>query len=566
MHALVWSKKVFAMNLRAEAGVFCLILFLCSYAGTQTSAAGKPSTAAVKADLAKDALGRTTPRGTVMGFLVAAQKKQYEIGSEYLNTRLRDKAAITLAYQLAVVLDTRLPAKLNQLSDVPEGSLSLLRPDQDIVGTITSAKGNVDILLERVDRADVGPVWLFSSKTLEAIPGIYDELDTVNIDAVLPGFLVHNQLFGIVAYEWLVVFVGIPLFYFLAVRLNHLLSPFAGWIWRRVSKKSDASNPHILSTPIRLFLLALTIRWLISQVSLPLLARQFWSSVSVVVAIVATVWSLILISGHIEKYLLRRFSRQNLSAAGSILRLTRRVINLLILFAGVLLTLYYFGVNPTAALAGLGVGGIAVALAAQKTLENVIGGVSLMVDKALQVGDTLKVGDTCGTVEEIGLRSTRIRTFERTLVTVPNGQIANVSLETISARDKFCFHPVVGLRYGTTAEQMSAVIGRVHDLLATHIQLEQDSVRVRFLGFGSSSLDLDLFAYVYARDWNHFLEIQEGLLLQIMKIVQETGAQIALPSQITYLTRDRVGHAAQLRTLQNGSNSESLAQSARKSA
>jgi MscS family membrane protein len=231
----------------------------------------------------------------------------------------------------------------------------------------------------------------------------------------------------------------------------------------------------------------------------------------------------------------------------------------------VLLMLYYFGVNPTAALAGLGVGGIAVALAAQKTLENVIGGVSLMVDKALQVGDTLKVGDTCGTVEEIGLRSTRIRTFDRTLVTVPNGQIANVTLETLSARDKFWFHPLIGLRYGTSAEQLSAVIGRVHQLLSTDSRLDQESVRARFSGFGSSSLDVDIFAYVYARDWNHFLEIQEGLLLDIMSIVEQAGTQIALPSQITYLAAGGDKHVSKLQRLRMDTTNQSLAESAGKS-
>ena len=99
--------------------------------------------------------------------------------------------------------------------------------------------------------------------------------------------------------------------------------------------------------------------------------------------------------------------------------------------------------------------GIAIALAAQKTLENVVGGVSLIFDRALHVGDFLKLGDTLGTVQDIGLRSTRIRTLDRTMVSVPNGQIANVSLENLSLRDKFWFHHILGLRYGTTSSQMA---------------------------------------------------------------------------------------------------------------
>jgi MscS family membrane protein len=162
-------------------------------------------------------------------------------------------------------------------------------------------------------------------------------------------------------------------------------------------------------------------------------------------------------------------------------------------------------------LAGLGVGGIAVALAAQKTLENVIGGVFLIFDEVVHVGDSLTVGDTLGAVDDIGLRSTRIRTLDRTMVSVPNGQIANLSIENLSARDKFWFHPILRLRFDTTSPQMHALLDGIRNLLAGSSLVESNSIRVRFLDFGSSSLDVEVFAYVLARDWNQLLEIQEKL-------------------------------------------------------
>ena len=217
------------------------------------------------------------------------------------------------------------------------------------------------------------------------------------------------------------------------------------------------------------------------------------------------------------------------------LRLARRTIDGLILFAGVLVTLYFFGLKPTAALAGLGVGGIAVAFAAQKTLENVIGGVSLILDRAVRVGDTLKVGETVGSVDDVGLRSTRIRTLDRTVVSVPNGQIANLSIENLSARDKFWFHPILTLHYGTTSEQMHAVLVSVRNLLGEARLVEPTSVRVRFLGFGQAALNVEVFAYILARDWNQFLEIQEELLCRTMECVESAGLQIAPPSQIIFM-------------------------------
>jgi len=200
-----------------------------------------------------------------------------------------------------------------------------------------------------------------------------------------------------------------------------------------------------------------------------------------------------------------------------------------------LFVLYHFGVQLTAALAGLGVGGIAVALAAQKTLENVIGGVSLIADKALSVGDFVNVGDAQGTVEDVGLRSTRIRTLDRTVISLPNGQVAGMRLETISVRDKFWFHPIIGLRYETNVAQLRSVLSGIRAFLGQHPNLEPSSVRVRFIRLGAYSLDVEVFAYAFAHDWSNFLEIQEEILFTIIDIVQKAGTALAFPSQNLYL-------------------------------
>ena len=484
----------------------------------------------------KDSLGRTTPRGTVLGFLTAARKGDNELAAQYLNTRLRDKAATDLAHQLYVVLDRRLPARLYQLSDKPEGSVSdPLKPDHELVGTISSDKGDVNIVLERVDRGKSGRLWLFSSKTLDSIPDLYEETNVVSPEDVLPAFLVNTRIAGIGLFHWLAVIVGIPLFFLFAALLNHLLSRLVGLLRRRLYKKPDLRNPEVLPMAIRLLLLAVVIRWLLSKLNLPLLGRQFWFSAASVITIAGCVWLLILFNSWGEEYIRRRLRGRHAQRTSLMLRPARWAVDGLIIFAGVLVTLHHFAVDPTAALAGLGVGGIAVALAAQKTLENVIGGVSLIFDQTVAVGDMLRVGNTLGNVEDIGLRSTRIRTLDRTVVSVPNGQIANMSLENLSARDKFWFNPVLSLRYGTTSPQMHAVLASIRSMLQESRHVEPASMRVRFLRFGASSLDVEVFAYIPARDWPHFLEIQETLLLRIMECAESAGVQIALPSQAIFL-------------------------------
>ena len=182
-----------------------------------------------------------------------------------------------------------------------------------------------------------------------------------------------------------------------------------------------------------------------------------------------------------------------------------------------------------------------MALAAQKTLENVIAGASLVFDKAVNVGDFLKMNEVVGTVDHIGLRSTRIRTLDRTIISVPNSVIAGASVETFSARDMFWFHPVIGLSYETTPDQLRIVLDGMRKLLREHKFVNPDQVRVRFFRLGTSSIDLDVSAYLAVTGWEQFLEVQEQLLLAATELVERAGTRIALPSQTTYIRSEGSG-------------------------
>jgi MscS family membrane protein len=526
------TKRLGRAAVLAFLSLFCQVVWSQAVPTKLTSEEAKPAP-----EPAKDTLGRATPRGTVLGLLSAARKGNTEIAALYLNTPLRGPEAAALASQLVAVIDRRLPARLNEISDEPEGSRrDPLKPDEDLVGVIETANGNLEILVDRVDRGKAGKVWLFSGETLAAIPDAFQEVSESALERFLPVFMVTTRVADIPLFELVAIFIGMPLLYWLTGLLNRILSAAAGALRRRIRRNPDLANPQLFRPPIRLLLLAFIISRTVSRFPLPLLARQFWSTMALMLVVVACMWLLMLLNSSGERYIVgRRFGQ---SGSASVLRLGRRVIDGLILFTGLLFTLHHFGINLTATLAGLGVGGIAVALAAQKTLENVIAGVSLIVDHAVRVGDFLNFGDTQGTVVEVGLRSTRIRTLDRTIVSFPNGQIANMRLETLSARDMFLFHPVIGLRYRTAPAQLRSVMAEFHTLLSTHAAIDIGSVRVRFVRFGASSLEVDIFAYVFARDWNAFLEIQQDLLLGIMDIIHKAGVGIAYPSQTLYLAID----------------------------
>ena len=194
--------------------------------------------------------------------------------------------------------------------------------------------------------------------------------------------------------------------------------------------------------------------------------------------------------------------------------------------------------------AGLGVGGLAVALAAQPTVENLIGGLSLFADEPIRVGDYCKYGEQFGTVEAIGIRSARIRGLDRALTSIPNATLAKMPIVNFSRRDRILIESVIGLRYETTPEQLRRVLVRLRELLQGHSRVDPESARVRLAGFGASSLDLELFAYVATTDWIEFLGIREDILLRVMDTIEQAGTALAFPSQTLYLGRDRAPDSA----------------------
>lgn len=515
---------------RVSACALFIVLLFPDRGWSQAGAA--PTKPAAAPEVPEDPLGRNTPRGTVRGFLSENGK---EDAARYLDTRYRGEGAATIARELTVVLNRRLLTKLNDISDRPEGSLLDPRqPDREVIGSVHSDTGNVEITLQRFESPKAGAIWLFSAETLKATPEVYAETVEAG-ESKFTKFLVETKVAHIALVQWLGVFIGLPLLYFLSSRINILLRPLAGRLRRSIHKDPNLPNPEVLPMPVRLLLLAVIIRWGLAVITLPLLAREFWSSIAVLALIVGGVWLLIRLNRLLEAKLRLRLGQRNQTGALSMLRFIRWALDGLAMFIGLLVALRYFGINATTAVAGLGVGGIAVALAAQKTLENVIAGISLISDKAIRVGDFLKLDNTQGTVMDIGLRSTRIRTLDRTVVSVPNGQIANATLENMSLRDQFWFHPILHLTYETTAQQLRSILAGLNHVLLKHPSVHEPSVRTRFLGFGESSLDVEVFSYFYASDWADFLRIQEELLLEIMDLVQAAGAKIALPSRIMYV-------------------------------
>ena len=533
-----WSQRRAGLCVGTSLLLGGLVCLPTSRAQLPKPAAPAQAAQSQSAQASPDPLGRTTPRGAVLGFLSAAYEQKYDLAAQYLNTSLRGKDAASLAQKLSLVLDRRLPAKLGNLSNDPQGSMSdPLDVRRERIGTVASDNGNVDIYLERINRPNATAIWLFSRQTLASIPDLYDEINANTSEIALPQFF-WRKFLGLSIFAWLFYFVALPLGYMLLGVANRLVAAGVGRTLRRVRKRPEIADPPIFPHPIRLLLLAIAVDWMVSHVTLTLMAREIGSVTATLVLIVALCWLVIMINARVEVYLKKRMESQGRLGSTAILRPLRSVADFLVGVIGFMFVLHTFGINPSAALAGLGVGGIAIALAAQKTLENVIGGASLILDEAVRVGDSIKVGEVVGTVESIGLRSTRVRTNDRTLVTIPNGQMATMTLENFSARDNFWLRQMIGLGYNTAPSTLTSVLADVRRLLEQDRRVLPSSPRVRLLRFSQSNLDLEIIAYIYARDWNHFLEIQEELLIRIKEAIVSAGVEIAFPTSTVYVRNE----------------------------
>jgi MscS family membrane protein len=224
---------------------------------------------------------------------------------------------------------------------------------------------------------------------------------------------------------------------------------------------------------------------------------------------------------------------------GTLMVLGERLLTALVATVAVLATLAILGFNLTTVLAGLGIGGIAIAFAAQKTLENLFGGISVLADEVIRVGDFCRFGDRVGTVEDISLRSTRIRTLERTELSIPNGTLATMNLENFTRRDKFLFNPTLVMRSETSADQLRYLLSEIRRMFYAHPKIETDSARIRFAGFDKGGgLNLEVFSYIITRDMAEFTAICEDVWLRIMDAVEKSGSGFASPSRTISVSRD----------------------------
>jgi MscS family membrane protein len=487
-----------------------------------------------------DPLGRATPSGAVLGFLQAAQSGDYSIAAQYLQiTAARRQAeGEKLATQLKAVMDS--PAfsgrvgSFSEAEGIPQEGVPLGRQK---LGTMSSGDVEADLDLVRVSDPSAGKIWLISSDTLAKVPELYDQVEARQVERKLPTVLVKHQIAGVPLWQWLAMLIALPAAGAIGWLVLVLLEVPVRW-WARRRGQVEIANWRSVSAPAWLFTGTVAHQFFVRYLGIALLPRHYYFKLTSIALIVSVTWIL----WRFVRWSLRRVRNRALArghaGTGSLMLLGERILKAVIFGGGVLAVLGNLGFNMSTALAGLGIGGLAIGFGAQKTIENLFGGVSVLGDEVFRVGDVCRFGDRTGVVEDIGLRSTRIRTDERTLVAIPNGTVATINLENLSRRDKILFQTKLGLRPETKADHVRYVLAEIRRLLYSHPKVETTTVRVRLTDIGGSSLTLELLSYILTRDFNEFAAVREDLLLRMMDVVEDSGGGLALPSQTLYISRD----------------------------
>jgi len=486
-----------------------------------------------------DPLGRDTPAGTVLGFLHAEQSGNDRAASDFLqmSAARRPSQGPDLAAKLQVLMDRAFVGRLSRISTNPEGNPDNGVPDQQTIGTFSVADTDVPVVLVRVSDPSAGKIWLFSADTLSKVPELYDNIEAHRVESKLPPILVRHVFLGMALWQWLALIAAIPAALAIGWAVVLLLGIPRG-LYLRYRKRPAQLSYKQISMPLLLCFTAIAHRAIAAYLGLPLLPRFYYSrSIGALVSI-GFFWLLFRASGLTMQRLRIHAITGGRIGTGTLMLLGERLIKVFVVTLAVLSIVAIFGFNLTTILAGLGIGGIAIAFAAQKTLENLLGGVSLLADEVIRVGDFCAFGNKVGTVEDISLRSTRIRTLDRSVLSIPNGSLATMNIENFASRDKIQFSPTFGISYETTPDQLRYILAEIRRMLYEHPKVESDSGRIRLASLDNNALNLQIFSYILTADDAEFAAIREDVWLRIMEVVEKSGSRFAFSPRILYLNQD----------------------------
>ncbi|WP_437642094.1 mechanosensitive ion channel family protein [Sorangium sp. So ce854] len=475
-----------------------------------------------------------SPRASMREFFELSRAGDYAAAARFLDVPPRADGA-ALAQKLKAVLDRHMWLDVDTLSPHPQGDThDNLGAGVEQLGKIPTRTGTQTVRLVRRTTPD-GVRWIFSRATVERVDEWYARLEDRWLRDHLPPALLRPGPRELLWWQWL----ALPVLALAGWLVGEVLSYFIRAGLRRLVARTDSALDDVLlggaRGPLTFAVALLACEAALPWLGLYLPAEQFLDKVVRAGLFIAVFWFALRAIDAVGGRLLAAPATRDNPAARSLVPLMGKIAKVAILIIGVIAVLSELGYPVASLIAGLGIGGVALALAAQKTVENLFGSVSIGVDRALQVGDFVKVDTLLGTVETIGLRSTRIRTLDRTLVTIPNGKLADLQIESYTARDRMRLSCILGLVYETTPSQLRAVLEGFERALRAHPKIWPDDVVVRFVGIGPASFDVEIMAWFQTTDFGEFRTMRQEVLIEFLEIIRAAGTRLAYPTRTVHV-------------------------------
>lgn len=478
-----------------------------------------------------DSFGRDTPRNTVQGFIRALGENDYLLASNYLNLSKSDNPA-TIVRQFKQALDAggRFQPDL-QINNSPEGNLTdQLPPSQEKVGSIDIDDKSVPLILERVVSKKGSQYWQFSTDTLSSIPEVLENTEPTLVARYTFDALENQKLFGYQLTDLLaaiaLTFSSFVLTYILVWLWYHALN----FIYPRL-RSVPLPLPNKIILPLAVVIMALMLSEIMVYAGLSVTLREPVNRFTEIASWLATTWLLLRVIDAIFSRAVNLSYKKNHIERVSILGLLRKIVKALLLIFAVIVIFGNLGFDLTTGIAALGVGGLALALGAQKTIENLVGSVVVVADSPVRIGDYCKFGTYEGTVIDIGIRSSRVRTLNRTIVTVPNGDFSSMQIENFTSRDMFHFLHNLYIKRSADINVVFEMVKALDDFLNDHELTNKEWNQANILELRQDCYVIQLRAYVNSLNTTEFYGKQNILLVDILTLVKKYKVEHALPTQ-----------------------------------
>lgn len=531
--------------------LFLLLLFLCSYVISTHANAAETSGVKVSdilnaesldkeqgvveskkieepvnpqqyVNIPEDEYHRGQPRSMIKGFLSAARANDFKLASEFLDYRNIRQSTLEvgkeeLASQLYVVLNRTLWIDLENISQHPLGNLNENQPPyRDRVGQISTKLGHVNILLQRIPRAeDKVKIWKISNATVDKIPELSKQYAYTPFGEWLSKHLPSASFLNVMLWQW-VYYLHILLLYFVIAKIiTWITSRLAKKVWPKISKETQ----KFIEQPVAILLMVILTRTFFAKENLTLAAKAVGEGATLLT--LAWIWVAFRLIDLLKLRFANYFVTQEKPLAVYLLRPAGTVLKSLVALSAVLIWFENLGFSATTLLAGLGIGGLAVALAAQKTVENIIGAITLYTSAPVKIGDFCRFGTQYGVVEEIGLRATRIRTLDRTVLYISNAIFVDMQIENYSERERIAFRPKLKLHVSSQKNNVQLLLEDIKALLSNHEKIGATPMRAHFKQFSTLGLELDILSYVETVNFEEYLNIINELNLAILALLEK---------------------------------------------